>query len=74
MRLKSYNARETNRSRGFGFVTYGSSQEADAAIASMNEQDLDGRRIKVSFPLSYTIILSPRASWPGRGGISIELN
>lgn len=25
--------RETGRSRGFGFVTYGSQQEADTAIA-----------------------------------------
>lgn len=40
--------RETGRSRGFGFVTYGTSQEAEAAISSMNEQDLDGRRIKVN--------------------------
>lgn len=36
------------RSRGFGFVTYGSAQEADAAINGLNEQDLDGRRIKVN--------------------------
>jgi len=40
--------RETGRSRGFGFVTYSSPQEADTAIGSMNEQDLDGRRIKVN--------------------------
>lgn len=40
--------RETNRSRGFGFVTYSSGEEANHAIASMNEQELDGRRIKVN--------------------------
>ena len=40
--------RETGRSRGFGFVTFGSSQEADAAIGGLNEQELDGRRIKVN--------------------------
>ncbi|KAJ7128882.1 putative RNA-binding protein 3-like protein [Mycena crocata] len=40
--------RDTGRSRGFGFVTFGSSQEADAAINGLNEQDLDGRRIKVN--------------------------
>lgn len=40
--------RETGRSRGFGFVTFGSSQEADQAISGLNEQELDGRRIKVN--------------------------
>jgi RNA recognition motif-containing protein len=40
--------RETGRSRGFGFVTYGSQQEADSAIAGLNEQELDGRRIRVN--------------------------
>ncbi|QRV82618.1 RNA recognition motif protein [Ceratobasidium sp. AG-Ba] len=40
--------RETGRSRGFGFVTYGTEQEADAAIQNMNDQELDGRRIKVN--------------------------
>ncbi len=40
--------RETGRSRGFGFVTFGSAQEADAAISGLNEQEVDGRRIKVN--------------------------
>ncbi|THV06791.1 hypothetical protein K435DRAFT_743389 [Dendrothele bispora CBS 962.96] len=40
--------RDTGRSRGFGFVTYGSENEAQSAISSMNEQELDGRRIKVN--------------------------
>ena len=40
--------RETGRSRGFGFVTYGTSEEADAAINAMNDQELDGRRICVN--------------------------
>lgn len=54
--------RETGRSRGFGFVTYGSSTEADAAINSLNEQELDGRRIKVN-------IANARGS--GTGGMSL---
>jgi RNA recognition motif-containing protein len=40
--------RDTGRSRGFGFVTFSSGQEADAAISGLHEQDLDGRRIKVN--------------------------
>ncbi|RPD63722.1 hypothetical protein L227DRAFT_466385, partial [Lentinus tigrinus ALCF2SS1-6] len=40
--------RDTGRSRGFGFVTFSSGAEAQNAIASLNEQELDGRRIKVN--------------------------
>ena len=40
--------RETNRSRGFGFVTYSNGAEADAAIQNMNDAELDGRRIRVN--------------------------
>ncbi|KAG8744441.1 hypothetical protein FRC10_010111 [Ceratobasidium sp. 414] len=40
--------RETGRSRGFGFVTYGTEQEAAGAIQTANDQELDGRRIKVN--------------------------
>lgn len=38
--------RETGRSRGFGFVTYSSAEEAEAAINALNEQEY------VSNPLS----------------------
>jgi cold-inducible RNA-binding protein len=40
--------RETGRSRGFGFVEMPSQTEAEAAIAALNGQMLDGRPINVN--------------------------
>ncbi|KAJ3102759.1 hypothetical protein HDU97_000298 [Phlyctochytrium planicorne] len=40
--------RETGRSRGFGFVTFDSAEEAQAAINALNDQDLDGRNVRVN--------------------------
>jgi RNA recognition motif-containing protein len=40
--------RMTGRSRGFGFVTMGSDDEAKAAIEKFNQYDLKGRKINVN--------------------------
>ena len=40
--------RETNRSRGFGFVEMSNDDEARAAIQKLNGTELDGRMITVS--------------------------
>jgi cold-inducible RNA-binding protein len=58
--------KETKRSRGFGFVTFGSMPEAEAAIASMNKGELDGRRIRVNLANSRGLGTVP--GWPDRQG------
>jgi cold-inducible RNA-binding protein len=40
--------RETRRSRGFGFVEFGSEDEAKKAIEAMNGKDVKGRKINVN--------------------------
>ncbi|UZP42934.1 hypothetical protein NXS19_010750 [Fusarium pseudograminearum] len=40
--------RETGRARGFGFVTFSTEEQANAAVDALNEQELDGRRIRVN--------------------------
>ncbi|RBR26784.1 uncharacterized protein FIESC28_00365 [Fusarium coffeatum] len=40
--------RETGRARGFGFVTFANEDQATAAVNALNEQELDGRRIRVN--------------------------
>lgn len=37
-----------NRSKGFGFVTMSSDEEAQKAIEELNEKEFDGRPIRVS--------------------------
>ncbi|KAK2667337.1 RNA recognition motif domain [Fusarium oxysporum f. sp. vasinfectum] len=38
--------RDTGRSRGFGFVTYSNSSEAESAVGAMNDQEIDGKHVK----------------------------
>jgi cold-inducible RNA-binding protein len=40
--------RDTGRSKGFGFVQMGTSEEAQAAIAALNGQEQDGRTLTVN--------------------------
>ena len=40
--------RDTGRSRGFGFVSMGSADEARDAISQMDGASLDGRSLRVS--------------------------
>src|SRR3954447_3379228 len=53
--------RDTNRSKGFGFVQMGSDNEAQAAIAALNGQQQDGRALTVNEA-------KPREDRPRGGG------
>ncbi|QKX57409.1 uncharacterized protein TRUGW13939_04521 [Talaromyces rugulosus] len=59
--------RDTNRSRGFGFVRFASDQDADAAIAAMNNQEFDGRVIRVD-KASNNASSRNDGGFHGRGG------
>lgn len=39
--------RDTGRSRGFGFVRFANDADADSAMQALNNEEFDGRRIRV---------------------------
>ncbi|KAL3824743.1 hypothetical protein ACJIZ3_020772 [Penstemon smallii] len=57
--------RDTGRSRGFGFVTYSSVEEASSAIQALDQQELHGRRIRVDYANDRTRGYSGGASFGG---------
>jgi RNA recognition motif-containing protein len=38
----------SNRSKGFGFVTFANKEDAEKAVESMNDKEVQGRQLKVS--------------------------
>ena len=54
--------RETGRSRGFGFVEMPNEAEANAAIAALNNQPMNGR------PLTVNVAKPREGGGPGGGG------
>jgi RNA recognition motif-containing protein len=57
--------RDSGMSKGFAFVEMAKPEEAQAAIAALNDKDLDGRIITVS-------IAKPREDRPRTGGNSFR--
>ena len=55
--------RVSGRSRGFGFVTMSTPEEAEAAINALNGKDMDGRALTVN-------VAKPREERTGGGGRS----
>ena len=53
--------RETGRPRGFGFITMGTDEEAQAAIAGLHGREIDGRALTVN-------VAKPREERSGGGG------
>lgn len=53
--------RQTNRSKGFGFVTFSDDASAQRAVDAMAEKEIDGRTIVVN-------IARPREERPRGGG------
>ena len=47
-KVKIVKDRDTDRSKGFGFVTMDDGEEAKAAITALNGKDLKGRAITVN--------------------------
>ncbi|AOS44589.1 RNA recognition motif protein [Lacunisphaera limnophila] len=59
--------------KGFAFVTYGTRQEADAAVAAMSGADLNGRALTVSIarepePVPVRRVAAPPPRRPSPGG------
>ncbi|MEX1045011.1 MAG: RNA-binding protein [Chthoniobacterales bacterium] len=53
--------RQTGRSRGFGFITFSTDEEANAAVSKFHGQEMDGRTIQVNEA-------RPREDRPAGGG------
>ena len=62
--VKVITDRMTGRSRGFGFVEMSSQSEAEAAIAALNNTQLEGRSLTVNVAKPQ----QPRSDGGGGGG------
>ncbi|EKD77999.1 MAG: glycine-rich RNA-binding protein, partial [uncultured bacterium] len=57
----------TGRSKGFGFITYGSAQDCENALAA-NGVELDGRKLKVNIARDDNRRAGGGAGGPGGNG------
>lgn len=57
---------ELGRSKGFGYIEYGTQAEADRAISELNQQVFEGRRMIVSYHVPRTRARTTEPSPPTR--------
>ena len=62
--------RETGEIRGFGYAEYGSTEEAKAALESLNGTAIDGRNIRLDFAAEKKDFASGGGGGGGGGGFS----
>jgi len=60
--------RDTGRSRGFGFVRFANDADADTAMNALNNEEFDGRRIRVDKASDRAGGGAPRGGGYGGGG------
>ena len=60
--------RFSNQSKGFGFVEMADEDAADAAIATLNGKEVDGRRIRVNVAENKPRDSRPRGNFNRDGG------
>src|SRR3989344_5259050 len=60
----------SGRSKGFGFVTFANKEDAEKAIAKMNDKETEGRNLKVNEakPMDPDRPRPPRRDFGGGGG------
>jgi len=59
--------RMSGRSKGFGFVTFATEEQATAAITAMNEKEIEGRKLVVN-------AARPKEEGGGQGGFRNNRN
>ena len=58
----------TGRSKGFGFITFASAQESEAAVNAANGVDMGGRKLKVNIARDDNRRTGGGAGMGGNGG------
>ena len=66
--VKVVTDRDTGRSRGFGFVTFGTADQARSAIEALDGVEVDGRPLRVNEAQERRDRGGPRRGGHGGGG------